>query len=40
MSYKKPTGMGGAVNSVSITGASVTNNGQRAYGGGSGSCKF
>jgi len=36
MSYKKTTGLG-AVNNVSITGASVAGGGQRAYGGGSGS---
>ena len=38
MSYKKTTGLG-AVNNVSITGASVAGGGQRAYGGGSGSRK-
>lgn len=41
MSYKKTNNNAlGAVNNVSITGASVAGNGQRAYGGGSGSCKL
>lgn len=39
MSYKKTNALG-TVNNVSITGASVAGNGQRAYGGGSGSCKL